>query len=458
MKHGAATCLNLGPTPYGEAWDLQRSLAQPCRRARSPTRSSSSSIRPSSRSAGARTSDELHVPDERRRRGRRDRPRRQVHVPRAGTARLLPDPRPQPARARREALLRDLEEARHPDARAVELEARGIEGLTGVWLDGLRGRSLDRRAHLALGDDARLRAQRRPRPGAVHGVDHGLRARGRGVHDDGARARPARQGRRGAPACRGGARGGLRPRPRGAARPTTARALAPAGPREDLGEAHRDRQPDQETQLASSKSLPVAERPRRPEWMKVRAPSADSRYFEVQGAAPRPTPAHDLRGGALPEHRRVLGARHRDVPDPRRHLHARLPLLLRPLRQAGRAARPARAAPARAGRRADGAQARRRHLGRPRRRARPRRRPLRGDDPRAQGEAAGGLGRGADAGLPRRRGGGARDRARRAAGGVQPQHRDRPPTAPAHARREGLLRQGALAAASARRRSPTTPC
>jgi lipoyl synthase len=34
--------------------------------------------------------------------------------------------------------------------------------------------------------------------------------------------------------------------------------------------------------LASSKSLPVAERPRRPEWMKVRAPSADSRYFEVQ--------------------------------------------------------------------------------------------------------------------------------------------------------------------------------
>ena len=31
------------------------------------------------------------------------------------------------------------------------------------------------------------------------------------------------------------------------------------------------------------KSLPVAERPRRPEWMKVRAPSADSRYHEVKG-------------------------------------------------------------------------------------------------------------------------------------------------------------------------------
>ena len=29
-------------------------------------------------------------------------------------------------------------------------------------------------------------------------------------------------------------------------------------------------------------SLPVAERPRRPEWMKVRAPSKDGAYFDVQ--------------------------------------------------------------------------------------------------------------------------------------------------------------------------------
>ena len=29
-------------------------------------------------------------------------------------------------------------------------------------------------------------------------------------------------------------------------------------------------------------SLPVADRPRRPEWMKVRAPSADGRYFDVK--------------------------------------------------------------------------------------------------------------------------------------------------------------------------------
>ena len=28
--------------------------------------------------------------------------------------------------------------------------------------------------------------------------------------------------------------------------------------------------------------MPVAERPRRPEWMKVRAPSADSAYFNIR--------------------------------------------------------------------------------------------------------------------------------------------------------------------------------
>src|ERR1700749_2104858 len=32
-------------------------------------------------------------------------------------------------------------------------------------------------------------------------------------------------------------------------------------------------------------SLPVAERPRRPEWMKVRAPSKDGAYFDVQKLA-----------------------------------------------------------------------------------------------------------------------------------------------------------------------------
>src|SRR5919204_10549 len=98
-----------------------------------------------------------------------------------------------------------------------------------------------------------------------------------------------------------------------------------------------------------------------------------------QEADPRAVAAHDLRGGALPEHRRVLGARHRDVPDPRRHVHTRLSLLLRQLRQARASAGSARALPAREGGSGDGAEARRGHVRRPRRRARPRCRSLRRD-------------------------------------------------------------------------------
>ena len=45
-------------------------------------------------------------------------------------------------------------------------------------------------------------------------------------------------------------------------------------------------------------------------------------------------PAHGLRGGGLPEHRRVLDAEARDGDDPGRHLHPRLRLLQRQDRQA----------------------------------------------------------------------------------------------------------------------------
>src|SRR4029450_8133029 len=38
--------------------------------------------------------------------------------------------------------------------------------------------------------------------------------------------------------------------------------------------------------LRGVKSLPVADRPRRPPWMKVRAPSADSQYFDVRKRTP----------------------------------------------------------------------------------------------------------------------------------------------------------------------------
>ena len=50
---------------------------------------------------------------------------------------------------------------------------------------------------------------------------------------------------------------------------------------------------------------------------------------EVEGADARPQPPHGVRGSALPEHRRVLEPRHRDVHDSRRRLHARVRLLRR---------------------------------------------------------------------------------------------------------------------------------
>ena len=53
-------------------------------------------------------------------------------------------------------------------------------------------------------------------------------------------------------------------------------------------------------------------------------------------------PPHGLPGGRLPEHRRVLGARHRHLHDPRRHVHPPLRLLPRQDRQAD-LERPARA-------------------------------------------------------------------------------------------------------------------
>ena len=75
---------------------------------------------------------------------------------------------------------------------------------------------------------------------------------------------------------------------------------------------------------------------RKPDWIRVKAPvsrgyAGDARDREV--AQPR----HRLRGGRLPEHRRVLGQEARHLHDHGRHLHARLRLLQRRHRHAGRA-------------------------------------------------------------------------------------------------------------------------
>ena len=73
----------------------------------------------------------------------------------------------------------------------------------------------------------------------------------------------------------------------------------------------------------------------KPEWLKVRAPGLGE-LPPPQGADARPGPPHRLRRGELPQHRRVLAPRHRDVHDPRQHLHALVRLLQRHARHAAR--------------------------------------------------------------------------------------------------------------------------
>ena len=116
--------------------------------------------------------------------------------------------------------VRDLERAIVDDARG--LRARGDhDRRADRRLDAGRRRAwpaedrVDRRPGGTLGDDARLRPQCRPRPGPVHRVDHGLRARRRRVHDDGPRARTAADGRGGEAGRGGGARRRLRSSARG---------------------------------------------------------------------------------------------------------------------------------------------------------------------------------------------------------------------------------------------------
>ena len=225
--------MNLGLVPYGEAWELQRiARGRGRRRASDPGHGPAARApadghaRPAHRGGGA-----AH-PGRRRGRGRRDRPRRQVDVPRAGPARLLPDLRPEAARAGREAVLPRPRGGADPHARDARPRGERIDGLTGVWLTRPPRKIASIGVHIAqVGDDARLRAQRRPRPGAVHewitacGLEDAAfttiaRELGRPVTVDEARAPPrSRRSRRSSGSS-------SRSFP-----PTTVRPLGPAGAR-----------------------------------------------------------------------------------------------------------------------------------------------------------------------------------------------------------------------------------
>ena len=194
-----AYLMNLGRVPYEEAWDLQRSLAAAVGQGPCPE-TVIFLEHPPTITLGRRTEEgEMHVPDGADGRRRRDRPRRKstFHGPGQLVCYPILDLKLHGKDVKR--YCRDLEEAIIRTVAAFGVEATRIDGLTGVWLPGAAAQDrVDRRARLALGLDARLRAQRRPRPGAVHGLDHRLRARGRDVHDARARARPAGDARRGA--------------------------------------------------------------------------------------------------------------------------------------------------------------------------------------------------------------------------------------------------------------------
>src|SRR3954471_15972357 len=114
-------------------------------------------------------------------------------------------------------------------------------------------------------------------------------------------------------------------------------------------------------------SRPVAERPRRPEWMKGRAPSASTRYYDVKKllhGASLNTICEEARCPNIAEcwgrgtaTFQILGETCTRAPHSRvrgRPPPAPFPLLLRELGHAQRAGGPARAAPARADGEGDG--------------------------------------------------------------------------------------------------------
>ncbi len=200
---------------------------------------------------------------------------------------------------------------------------------------------------------------------------------------------------------------------------TTADADATAAPAERV-HVTRSRAKPGGTAAETGDTVPFR-RARKPPWLKVPAPGRAD-LPPAEGDDRLRQPAHGLRGGELPQRRRVLGARHRDLHDPRRRLHPPLRLLQR---EDGRAdlERPAGAAARRQPGEEDGAAPRGRHLGRPRRPARLRGERLRRRDPLDPDAGAGLQGRDPHPRLPRP-GDAAGEGDPRAARRLQPQRRD----------------------------------
>ena len=150
-----------------------------------------------------------------------------------------------------------------------------------------------------------------------------------------------------------------------------------------------------------------------------------ARRRELHGApqpAARGTAPHGVRGGPVPQHRRLLGPEDGHVHDPGRHLHACLRVLRRYDRCSDRPG-PRGAGPPGGDRGSPGSEVRGHNLGQPRRPPGRRRVHIRAVHTPGPQAASVVQDRGADPGLLRRLGS-ARDRHRGGAGHPQPQHRD----------------------------------
>ena len=76
----------------------------------------------------------MHIPEGADVADRRDQPRRALDLPRAGPARLLPDPRPEAPRQGREGATAATSRRRSSTLAPFGVEATRIDGLTGVWV------------------------------------------------------------------------------------------------------------------------------------------------------------------------------------------------------------------------------------------------------------------------------------------------------------------------------------
>ena len=166
----------------------------------------------------------------------------------------------------------------------------------------------------------------------------------------------------------------------------------------------------------------ATERLKKPDWIRVRAASSP-RYNEIKSDPARAPAAHGVRGGVVPEHRRVLRQGHRDVHDHGRHVHAALPVLRRRTRPAAAARRRRARQPGEDDRGAE-AFLRRDHERRSRRPARRRRAAFRRLHPRGARAFAAHADRGAGARLSRPPRPRARHSGAGAAGCDEPQSRN----------------------------------